>query len=162
MANQSTEEFIEKALKVWGDAYDYSQVVYRGGLEPVTIICRVHGPFQQFPYNHLHGHQCQQCSAEARKLTTGEFIDRARAIFPDYDYSLVEYHLAAIKVTIICPVHGAFERRPAELLSYKRGCPVCCAKPRPKRGPQFRWAKWQIELMREALREYPARAMERN
>lgn len=153
MMRQTTEEFIAKAKAVWGEEYDYSRTVYRGALRAVTIICRRHGAFEQLPYNHLGGHRCCQCGQKTKRLTQAEFVERARALFPDYDYSQVDYQLMHIKVTIVCPVHGPFRRRPAEMLFKKLGCPVCCKKPRPKRGPDFGLAEWQVALVREVLVE---------
>ena len=44
-----------------------------------------------------------------RKLTTDEFIRRAKEIHNDkYDYSKVNYKGYDIKVCIICPKHGEF------------------------------------------------------
>ena len=44
-----------------------------------------------------------------RKLTTQEFIDKAKKIHGDkYGYSKVEYIKSASKVCIICSKHGEF------------------------------------------------------
>lgn len=44
-----------------------------------------------------------------KKLTTEEFIERARKIHGNkYDYSKVNYVNAKTKVCIICPIHGEF------------------------------------------------------
>lgn len=44
-----------------------------------------------------------------RKLTTEEFVQKAREIHRDkYDYSKVEYKNSNEKVCIICPKHGKF------------------------------------------------------
>lgn len=60
-----------------------------------------------------------------KKLTTQEFIDRARAVHGDkYVYSFVEYKNNCEKVHIICQEHGMFEQRPNYHLSGK-GCPKC-------------------------------------
>lgn len=60
-----------------------------------------------------------------RKLTTEQFIERARAMHGDrYDYSKVEYRLAGKDVEIVCQKHGGFFQRPANHLSGK-GCSVC-------------------------------------
>lgn len=60
-----------------------------------------------------------------RKLTTQEFIDRARAVHGDkYDYSFSVYQSTHKKVSIHCPYHGAFEQSPANHLS-SHGCPHC-------------------------------------
>ena len=64
----------------------------------------------------------------SRKLTTKEFITRAKDVHGDkYDYSLVEYVNARTKVRIICPEHGVFEQTPSEHLR-KHGCLSCCGK----------------------------------
>jgi len=60
-----------------------------------------------------------------KKLTTEEFIEKAKAVHSDkYDYSLVEYKNAKTKVKIICPVHGIFEQIPDNHLSNKK-CLKC-------------------------------------
>ncbi|HGX8664189.1 TPA: DUF723 domain-containing protein [Escherichia coli] len=60
-----------------------------------------------------------------KKLTTEEFIAKARAIHGDkYDYSKVVYKNYSSPVTIICPVHGEFPQRPDNHLMGK-GCREC-------------------------------------
>lgn len=59
----TTESFVERARKVHGDAYDYSQVEYKTMRTPVTIVCPEHGAFQQMPLAHLKGRGCPQCGA---------------------------------------------------------------------------------------------------
>ena len=56
------KEFVDNAVKVHGNNYDYSQVVYNGNSKPVTIKCNTCGnTFQQTPSSHLKGHKCQRC-----------------------------------------------------------------------------------------------------
>lgn len=57
----TTKEFIENAVKVHGDKYDYSKVVYVNLKTPICIICPIHGGFLQKPYDHLDGCGCQKC-----------------------------------------------------------------------------------------------------
>ena len=60
-----------------------------------------------------------------RKLTTAEFISKARLVHGDkYDYSKVEYIGTHTKVCVICPIHGAFLVIPCDHL-HKHGCPHC-------------------------------------
>ena len=49
----TTEEFIEKSQKIYGNKYDYSKVIYEGNKNKVCIICRKHGEFWMSPNNHL-------------------------------------------------------------------------------------------------------------
>jgi Zn finger protein HypA/HybF involved in hydrogenase expression len=62
---------------------------------------------------------------EMRKITTPEFIEKAKAIHGDeYDYSKVDYKGSAKKVEIICPKHGKFEQQAGAHL-FGQGCPKC-------------------------------------
>ena len=61
----------------------------------------------------------------SRKLTTEEFIKKAREVHGDkYDYSKVEYVNSTTKVCIICSTHGEFWQSAHSHLS-GAGCPQC-------------------------------------
>lgn len=61
----------------------------------------------------------------SRKLTTEEFIERAKKIHNDkYNYSKVNYIDAHTKVCIVCPIHGEFWQKPCVHLM-KIGCKKC-------------------------------------
>lgn len=65
-----------------------------------------------------------------RKLTTEEFIERAKKVHGDkYDYSKTEYANNYTKVCIICPEHGEFWQTPNCHLD-GQGCPKCGIKKR--------------------------------
>lgn len=60
-----------------------------------------------------------------KKLTTEEFIKRAREIHDDkYDYSKVKYVNNRTKICIICPIHGEFWQTPSQHLQ-GHGCIEC-------------------------------------
>ena len=60
-----------------------------------------------------------------RKLTTQEFIDRARSVHGyKYDYRLVDYSNNTTPVDILCETHGIFKQKPAHHLACK-GCRKC-------------------------------------
>jgi len=65
--SSSTDGFVERARKVHGGRYDYSQVEYRTAHEKVEVICRKHGPFLQTPSNHLMGRGCPRCATVVSK-----------------------------------------------------------------------------------------------
>jgi len=129
----TTESFIQRGKEVHGDKYDYSLVEFYNQKIKVRIICPEHGKFEQSPSSHIYGgHGCDRCSIESRSIihnsTTEEFITKARKIHGDrYNYSLVVYDKALIKVKIICSKHGEFEQRPNCHLS-GHGCPVCSGR----------------------------------
>lgn len=57
-----------------------------------------------------------------RRMTLEEFVTRAREVHGDkYDYSRVVMAGNAVKVEIICPIHGVFLQAPAKHLA-GRGC----------------------------------------
>lgn len=132
----TTEEFIDKAKQIHGDKYDYSLVKYERSNKKVCIICPEHGEFWQVPSYHLHGNGCIKCGLEkssgSHKLTTKDFVERARKIHGDkYDYSKTIYNNMFNKVDIICHVkkrngeeHGVFLQEPHNHLK-GNGCPIC-------------------------------------
>jgi hypothetical protein len=54
-------DFIEQAEKIWGDKYDYSQLIYIKSRVKSKILCLKHGPFEQTPNSHLSGSGCPIC-----------------------------------------------------------------------------------------------------
>jgi len=122
----SGEYFVEKAREVHGEKYDYSKVIYIHGRKHVTIVCKEHGGFEQYPDVHLMGSGCKECFNERCRLTKDLFEERARVVHGDkYDYSQVDYKDSKIKVKIICQNHGVFEITPNAHVSCKQGCRRC-------------------------------------
>ena len=129
----SKEEFIEKARKVHGNKYDYSNVKYENSHSKIKIICPVHGEFIQEAYSHLNGRGCPKCGKEckgekiskAKIMSQHDFLQKAKKIHGDkYDYSKSEYKGTDKKVCIICRKHGEFWQRPQVHLRGS-GCPRC-------------------------------------
>ena len=81
--------------------------------------------------------QIKKIRASKPKKTSQEiFIEKAKAQYPDYDYSKVEYKGRDTAVTLICPKHGEFAIRPRTLLSKEKGkqphgCWECCGMKKP-------------------------------
>jgi len=129
LKHKTTEEFVQKAIKVHGDKYDYSKSVYKNNHSKVTIICQKHGYFEQTPHGHLAKQGCPKCSVErianALRLSQKEFIKRASNIHQGkYDYSKTVYVRNIEKITIICPHHGEFQQLAGSHLS-GNGCWKC-------------------------------------
>lgn len=61
---------------------------------------------------------------ERRRKTTEVFIEEAKQIHPEYDYSKVNYINNYTKVIVGCPKHGDFLTTPNNLLQ-GYGCPIC-------------------------------------
>jgi len=118
------DEFIDKAMEIHGNRYDYSKVAYTRSNHKITIICREHGEFTKTPNKHLLGEGCPKCSGKYRR-TAEEFFKEARKVHGiKYDYSKSEYLSTKHKITIICPSHGEFVQLPESHLTGS-GCPRC-------------------------------------
>lgn len=118
------DEFVEKARKVHGDKYDYSNSDYKKSNVKIDIICPKHGVFSQVPSSHLMGCGCPKCN-KGVVFSLDEFLSEARKIHGDkYDYSKVEYTNVKSKVEIVCRRHGTFIQTP-EVHLRGCGCPKC-------------------------------------
>jgi hypothetical protein len=125
----TTPLFIEKAKRVHGEKYDYSEVKYVLNVVPITIRCKKHGIFLQKPAAHLLGKGCQLCKNEKlskdRIFSTKDFLDRAHLIHGiRYDYSGTVYKGSGIPVQIKCVQHGVFNQYPFNHLK-GIGCKKC-------------------------------------
>jgi hypothetical protein len=129
-SKHNTVIFIEKAKKVHGDKFNYSLVNYKTSADKVSIVCDVHGVFNQRPNDHLRGNGCPGCGVNTRtKIRTStvqEFIHKGNATHDSkYDYSKVVYKNSKTPVIIGCPVHGWFTSTPTNHITRKSGCPIC-------------------------------------
>lgn len=129
---QTQADAIRAFKKKFGDRYDYSKVHYVNNTTKVVVIChrkdpithQEHGEFLITPKNHKKGRGCPLC-AKNHPMDTAEFVRKAKDKYGDlYDYSQAHYVKSNIKVTIICPKHGAFSMTPNEHLR-GHGCPQC-------------------------------------
>ena len=79
----TTKEWIDVAIKIHGDKYDYSKVEYINNHTKVCIICPDHGEFYMLPTSHIYQKQnCPKCAllnaSENRRKTKEQFkIGRA-------------------------------------------------------------------------------------
>lgn len=129
---KDTQTFIDKAQSIHNKKYDYSATCWTGNKTKVTIICPIHGKFEQSPNNHLSGYGCSDCAKKSRSKaqasTSSTFIDKAISIHGNtYDYSLVNYVNSKTNVTIVCEEHGTFEMTPSNHTHIRnpQGCPTC-------------------------------------
>jgi hypothetical protein len=126
----TTAEFIELAVEMHGETFDYSEVDYVSSHDKVKITCPIHGVFEQTPTSHLTSDfGCRECANKSKGLaqrkTTDEFISVAKEVHGDrYDYSLTEYVTAKDKVAILCHEHGLFMQDPRIHINGSH-CPKC-------------------------------------
>ena len=140
----TTAIFIERAILVHGDRYDYSETKYVKSSTKVIIICKTHGKFRQTPNHHQNGKGCGRCSGRGK--TTLDFIMKSTSIHGNhYDYSKSNYTNYTTPVVIICPFHQEFEQLPI-VHETGSGCPRCSGK-----------GKGTLDFVRDAIRVHGSR-----
>ena len=127
----TTEQFIERAIKIHADSYTYDLTNFENTKSKINIYCKKHNyTFTQTVSNHLCGKGCQKCGIEkaskSRLKTTKQFIKDAIVIHGEtYDYSLSEYTGTHTEVEIFCKYHNSyFKQLPSNHLR-GQGCPSC-------------------------------------
>lgn len=122
---------IRRFKEAHGNKYDYSRVQYGGQQKAVEIICSRHGSFFQKPEYHWNGAGCPACYHEdvrgaSQRLTTDEFLSRAQAVLPNFDFSRSVYVNSNTPVEVRCTKHDAvFEANPRGLMTGENPCPRC-------------------------------------
>lgn len=53
--------FLNQAIKMHGNYYDYSKSIYQRHNKKIEITCPIHGSFFQTPHNHIRGNGCSTC-----------------------------------------------------------------------------------------------------
>lgn len=127
-----TNLFIKKAIEIYGDKYDYSEVIYVKNRDKVKIKCIDHDKiFYQSPIKHLYGVGCPDCikikrNANSKKLSKEQFIEKSKLVHGDsYLYDDVVYKKNSIKVKIFCKAHDKiFWQSPMGHMA-GRGCKQC-------------------------------------
>lgn len=137
MKKLTTEEFIKRAKNFHGDKYDYTKTHYSGDRNKLTIICPIHGEFEQYPSNHTKRSGCAKCNFEKDKYSQDNFIKRAKEKHKNsYLYDKTIYIDSYTHVVISCKEHGDFKQLPTSHLQ-GRGCPKCAIKNKSLSKEQF-------------------------
>jgi hypothetical protein len=107
----TTESFIQKAIEIYEDKYNYSKVNYINSKTKIIIICKIHNAFEQVPSDHLRGNGCRKCKIAKGKSNTNSFIERSIKTHGNkYDYSKANYIKSNEKIMIICHYHGEINK----------------------------------------------------
>lgn len=115
---KTKESFINDAIKIHGNKYDYSLVEYVNNKTKVKIICPIHGVFELTPSALLvEKRGCPKCgnALKGLKLKKGhdKFIEKTKNIYGEkYDYSKTDYKGYDVPIAIICPEYGESQQKP--------------------------------------------------
>lgn len=127
----TTEEFIRRSKKHFGDHLDYSKTVYNGPNEKIVITCPKHGDMEMIARDHFFSmksnkYGCRECTAEFHKETRMHAaLERFHQTHGNtYDYSKLVYVDMNKVGEIVCRKHGSFWQR---LIGHAEGqrCPIC-------------------------------------
>ena len=124
--NKRINNFLEKAKKVHGNKYDYSETDYINSKIKIKIFCKKCKQFfWQSPFLHLGGCGCTHCNKNIL-LTQEEYIKRANLLHNyKFDYSKVNYINMRTPIEIICKdCKRSFFQMPGHHLKIKH-CPHC-------------------------------------
>jgi KilA-N domain/T5orf172 domain len=130
-----SQEFIKKAVEIFGDLYDYSKVVYVSTNQYVIITCKKHGDFRMKPNAHIgNKSHCPTCAiitrGEKKSTSHDEFINKCRDSwgdkFDNFDYSKTNYKINRDKLIIRCIEHNQeFIQLASAHLRGQYGCSQC-------------------------------------
>jgi len=122
---RSFEDTLKLFREVHGDRYEYNKDTYHGSSDKMEMKCRVCGNvFYQTPNKHLMGRGCPVCG-KTKKLTTEEFISRAKERYGDkFTYEKTEYTNQRAKLIVTCNIHGDIEVNAKQFLN-GCGCKKC-------------------------------------
>lgn len=134
----SQETFLERAISIHGDVYDYTDVRYNGMHYHVSVGCRLHGIFLVSPTNHLRreGPQgCPECGKQktrnrnyAKAKSFEKIVEESKAIHGEHTYEyfrIVKNPGDRSRIELECSEHGIFCPTVANHLSHRTGCPKC-------------------------------------
>lgn len=72
----SVNDFISRANQIHNSKYDYSKVSFKNMHEKITIICPIHGEFEQTPQKHiLRQHGCPKCNQSKGELEIQNYLE---------------------------------------------------------------------------------------
>jgi Zn finger protein HypA/HybF involved in hydrogenase expression len=77
------DEFLIRVKEIHGDKYDYSKVDFTKSSDKSTIICPIHGKFQQRISSHLRGNSCPKCKSSKNELKIKEWLTKNNIEFKE-------------------------------------------------------------------------------
>lgn len=119
-----TKTFITEADIKYNNKFDYSKFVYVNAKTRSTIICPIHGEFEQTPDKHMGGvYGCTRCSYDLKdksynrpptpkRIEEATIIDRFYHKFDKnkYKIEILDYAGVDSKVSIFCELHMSLRK----------------------------------------------------
>jgi len=133
LGNSKTKLFIERAVAIHGNKYDYSETKYVSSDRKLSIRCPKHGVFTQRADTHVFGKLagCHSCGKDSMCVSQEEFLERVGKLHPSLVLDKVKYIRSDLYVTVKCKKHGYFKKVACDLLRLPENsrtvnsCPIC-------------------------------------
>ena len=78
---ENYKNFLSNAIRIHGDKYDYSKVVYKNTRTDIIIICPVHKEFFQKPVIHIMDSGCPKCKRSKGEEKIEKYLIENNIIF---------------------------------------------------------------------------------
>lgn len=123
--SKGLEQFILEARAIFGDEYDYSEVVYTHQRKKVKIICPKHGAFMKDPFSHIHTKGgCQKCKESIGEREVRLYLERRGLEYvQEYKMPLLKYRWDFLipEHLIFIEFHGIQHYKPVERFGGTKG-----------------------------------------
>ena len=130
----TTESFIEKAIEIHGNKYNYSKSVYLSARKKIIITCPIHGDFLQLGKVHINNRGgCPFCGIESKIKAKDMLIEELFIKFGyNYTFKIDNYIGENSKILIQCPKHGECIKKASVLICSIFACKQCALENRSK------------------------------
>ena len=107
--------------------YDYSLVSNQNFSmrSKISIICPIHGKFEQRASSHKEGQGCPKCSILKNNITVNEFKSRIEELNSSISFNERDFVNMTTDLSFYCSIHGEFSGKPCSLLNNSKFCPNC-------------------------------------
>lgn len=124
--NLTQEQFLILAKSIHGDSFDYTNTIYNGRRNDITIKCNsCQQIYETSCHRHLSGFRCRIKECRYKSRTLEQFIEESTKIHDGkFSYENIVIFSRVDKLPIICPIHGEFLQTAGGHLSGK-GCLEC-------------------------------------
>lgn len=123
---ESFKDLLEKTHR--NTVWDFTDSVYRGKKEDISIRCSVHGLITKTPDSFIR-YGCTSCYLEegkrsSRRFTKEFFISELNRLYPDsFNTDDLKWTSVTEDTEFVCNKHGSFTTKPKYLLEV--GCKLC-------------------------------------
>lgn len=121
--------FEQKCSILHNFKYSYDEFEYLNNNTKSTIICPLHGKFEQKPSDHLEGKGCSKCAeinrGNTKRIDKSKFIQSCIKVHKNrYVLDNIVYTGIKNKIIVTCRIHGDFNIS-AEAFRRGQNCPHC-------------------------------------